>query len=590
MRRFVTANDSWDAMSILKISRGHIKELFLDLAPDQQAELNELLEEALALRHAGAAHGGALGLHSVVQALAAMDQLLEVFEAEDSELRAVAEEARNVAAAPAGSLGKPIKVRAHFFCGLVMALALSHWERRMRPLVLLAKWGDKAGEGEPDSTAEDLDAQSMLKVIKGDPKHKTVEELRNKLSHGNSLEVPPLGTYFDSMASTLGGLEKKVLLLNAENKDRLCSRGYAFVGKDEDWSRLFDMCCLAASLGSAGSAVVELKHEAAADGLGRARVLRQPMFVGRENYIRHAASQLLDKDGGKFIIGGPPGVGKDATARQLLCRDDVARVSGFHPFMPFRLLGTTPGRFQDSLRRLAVSHLGATSDATKEQVFERVKDWLAGNADWLLYVEDCGAEAAKLLRDLLPPARHGRVLLTSNEKELALKSAGFARLDLEGFSMDEAMALLKDKMKLKKRIEEHAGEQGPEDLTPMLEHFIRDKLQLLPLLVSCVGCLMRSLGMSVKEVVEAHADLSPGELEAQGYDRVNGGHAPGLVGFVRLALRKLEERLGDAQTLSRARGLLAVLSVLPFEAPGRLFRYSAEELREAWAKCREEVR
>ena len=344
----------------------------------------------------------------------------------------------------------------------------------------------------------------------------------------------------------------------------------------------------AQSLGPAECAHAELRRRGTAVGAGRARFNGRSHFVGRELFLEDCATKLIDHR--RVIIGGPPGVGKDAVARRLLLlREDVATVSGFHPFMPYWLLGTTVDTLQNSLRRLAVDHLGVTFDANAQFVTERVKDWLAKMPEWLLYVEDCSGEAAERLVDILPKDGRGRVLITSNEKNLPLEPTGFLRSDLGIISMEEAMELLKVKMKLKKKIEEHAGEEGPEDLTPMLQDFIRDKLQLLPLLVSCIGSLMRNFDdMGVREVISEHESLTQRELEARGRDRVNGGHLIGLVGFVRLALRKLESRLGDAQKLSRARGLLAVLAVLPFEAPGRLFRYSAEELREAWAKCCEE--
>ena len=570
----------WDTMTIFKIIRGHTKKLASGLAPGDQAELDDVVEEALAIRH-DAAHGGAIDPHSVVQSLSAMFKAMEVLGfAKGEEAGDLLAEARRVAAAPAGILeGSATKVAGHDFGIMVIDLVLRHWELRMRPLVRLKKWGSEPGE--PLEAAEEKDAQSMLKMIKGDPRHKDVEKLRNKHSHNDIVKKSELAPYFEAIKGTLLKLEKEVLRLSRDNKARLGALGYSCVDDDDEWQRLEARCTHAQALQEGDDTHVELERQSTADGLGRARFLKMHMLVGRETDIERAALELLEGSG-RCIIAGPPGVGKDVVARQVLLRPDV-EATQLYPFMPRRLLGTSTDHLQGSLRRLAVDHLGAAADDQMDKVIGRVRSWLAAKSGWLLYVEDCAADAAALLRSLVPPPGRGRVLVTSNEKVLDLEAAGFVRHELGGFSMAEAMELLKVKMNLKDRIEHHDdGEHGPEDLTPALEGFIRDKLELLPLLVSFCGRFLRS--MSVTKMVAEHAKLSQEAFEARGHDRVNGGHAPGLVGFVSLALGKLAARL-DPQQLQRVRGLLGVLAVLPFEVPGRLFRYSAEELREAWAEA-----
>ncbi len=286
--------------------------------------------------------------------------------------------------------------------------------------------------------------------------------------------------------------------------------------------------------------------------------------IARDLEVQTAVDELIRPSGGRVAVKGMPGVGKDVVALAALSHNDV-RARALHSFTPKWLPATTVSMLCANLQQLGIDHLGVPFSGEKQEVvLERVKDWLAANDGWQLYVEDLCLEASEVLKRVLSstPSGRGMVIVTTTE-DLSSTLPDFWPLSLGLFTIAQSRTLL-DKMGLKSRVE-----GGDPTQAQQVDAFLDIDLGNLPLPVSLFGQMLRSEASStpVLDLMKEHREIRQEAIAMRGQNLMEGRAAGGLAASVRLALNKLDGRVAGPEQRLTARAAFAALSVLSTAAP-----------------------
>lgn len=560
---FVKEEVIWDTYVIVQVINGCV-DLF-DIGEEAQLkDLAATAEQARVFRNEGS-HGAPLGLQQVVGFMRQLHILMTILcVSPPSDFDDAWHEAKELVDDPCD--GRAVTISGAEALELVLALALEDWEKSVR---LIKQECRKRSEHEMNPWR---DAQSMvthmkscqscicgcklddLNAIAGSRKDRKANELRLSLRH---LLVHGLGERFAQSHSPQ--LDAKYLV------SLVCVlKTIGFFKRQSDALVVWKEHQARAEQAAAGNVALVLR---AADGPQLPHVpfaLPRWGVVARDKEVEKLI-QELQTDGAHVCIGGMPGVGKDTCAVAVL-HDKRVLDHVLQPFMPFWVQATTADTMRVKLQQLGVDHLGAKATDDQQKVLAHVKGWLKSNHGWLLYVEDCGSNAASELLWLLPEEKRGRLLITSAQKleELEL-SLTAPRVELGPFeTTDKSLELLK-KMGLKLS----------EDEERKLRPFLDEQLGNLPLSVTLAWKLMKT--MSVDELIKNYNTVMKLEdVDKQGRSQQQGRHAIGLMGSVRLLLRTLDAEPAHERVAARA--LLIVLSVLPRASPRELFRCAPGDL------------
>ena len=336
-------------------------------------------------------------------------------------------------------------------------------------------------------------------------------------------------------------------------------------------------------------------------------VARVDEIVGRRETVERITGVLIP--GARVLLHGLPGVGKDTVMAEVAHRSEIHSLGGLQAW----LQASSDVVLRRQLVDLFATHrplVVAGKENNAAAAIAAIKEWLANNEDWVMFVEDASV-ASKTLWDVLSDASDGgRVLVTTQEVGVAASIPIFEAgsvFEIEPITTDESIELLiksnvlsrkapappdgeteaeleqrciaagaadvyvapapegekaKDRTQRCKAIEARLFERT-ELGRPEMRTFLEDTLGNLPLSVAQVGHMLRSDTrlsgvLDLIALFRQTADLE--EVDRAGANPMLDKHYYGLSLSVRISL----ERLRDTDVLPEVdrKGALALLAIL----------------------------
>eukprot|EP00037_Helgoeca_nana_P028593 m.336954 g.336954 ORF g.336954 m.336954 type:complete len:1349 (+) comp27789_c0_seq9:223-4269(+) len=332
---------------------------------------------------------------------------------------------------------------------------------------------------------------------------------------------------------------------------------------------------------------------------------RVGVVVGRAATVATLTGQMVQ--GGRVLLHGDPGVGKDTVMAEVAHRPEVQSAGGLQAW----LHASSDSVFRRQLIELFATHrprvvAGCKNDASA--AVAEIKQWLAGHTEWTLFVEDANAGSATLWEVLPGREAGGRVLITSQaplhtqhpmlvaeahrlapittneslellremnvfaskaplpppdeteaELEGRCKAAG-AEVYVEAPDNEKSNARKQRRREIEGRLLEH-----PELGRPEFRTFLEEWLGNLPLSVGQCGHLLRASDRGVLEVIELYRQAADdlGTIDADGRNPMLDRHYYGLYLSVKITLSRLQGAGGVPEAdRGAAVALLVVLSLL----------------------------
>ncbi|HET8845172.1 MAG TPA: FxSxx-COOH system tetratricopeptide repeat protein, partial [Ktedonobacteraceae bacterium] len=296
---------------------------------------------------------------------------------------------------------------------------------------------------------------------------------------------------------------------------------------------------------------------------------RNPFFTGRAALLEALHHHLCPDQPSAFrsyALQGLGGIGKTQLALEYAYRHalDYRAV--------FWLAAETDDTLFSSFLAIAEHlHIPHAKEQQKPQITKAVIHWLLTHKEWLLIIDNL--EEGALLRQILPPALHGAVLITTR---LRAVDGLVCMLELSPFADDEGVVFLLHRARLSEAAIPRE-QLPPEVADPALA--LTRTMGGLPLALDQAGAYIEQTGCSLASYLQLYRDHQMLFLQ----DRSSSTHHPDSVGetFL-LSFAKV------AQEDSAASDLLIICAFLAPEAiPEEFFLQGSSELGVALCPVRD---
>jgi len=288
---------------------------------------------------------------------------------------------------------------------------------------------------------------------------------------------------------------------------------------------------------------------------------RNPFFTGREEILEALHAQLHVEHvvalTQSYALRGLGGIGKTQIALEYAYRHALEYSAIFW------IDAETIVHVMSSLVRIVeLLQLPARQEADQQRIMAAVQRWLSTHNQWLLIWDN--VEDLELLHRLLPPTRHGAVLITTRQQALGTLARG---MDLTPMGREEGMLFV---LRRGKVLEPEATNGRMHQLAVSMpaEYAAAEKLVAVmggvPLALDQAGAYIEETGCSVSTYLQRYEQQRARLLDRRGI--LGGDHPNSVAATFLLASRQIEREQ------SAAADLLHVCVLLHAEAiPEELF-------------------
>ena len=265
---------------------------------------------------------------------------------------------------------------------------------------------------------------------------------------------------------------------------------------------------------------------------------RNPAFTGRERVLQHLHDLLTAAETAALTqaMSGLGGVGKTQIAVEY-----CYRYRGDYRAVLWATADSREALLADLIGIAKLLDLPRSRAGDRQPVLNALRRWMRDQPRWLLVVDNL--ESPETLKDLIPPARRGHILLTTRSQV----TGTLPKIDVQEMDVDEGALLVLRRAHMLP----HGARLSEADETALaLARQVSRELGSLPLALDQAGAYLQETGCSLSDYLELYWARRAELLSYRG--ALGSDHPHSVATTLSLSFERIEQANVTAADLLRA--------------------------------------